>query len=42
MYVEERMLRHIMEWQFVEYVKEQFNKLLKERLSEADTQVDPP
>ena len=38
-YIEERMLRHTMEWQFIEYVRGEFKRLMKERVSEAELQA---
>ena len=38
-YVEERLLRHVVEWQFVTFVKKLFNGMIKERVTEYDKQV---
>jgi hypothetical protein len=38
MYIEERLLRHTVEWTFVEWVKTTFHKLMEQRIPQSDRQ----
>jgi hypothetical protein len=38
-YVEERLLRHCVEWQFVDFVRQMYKDMIKERVTEYEKQV---
>jgi hypothetical protein len=39
-YVEERLLRHCVEWQFVDFVRQLYKDMIKERVTEYEKQVN--